>query len=65
MAASTLFFVLVGIGVVSANVMKIVELLDTPHDSGRRRVRTVSNAAGDDVACQRAELRLESALYAA
>ena len=66
MAASTLIFVLIGIGVASANLMKIVEWLDTPHDAARRGVRPApERAAWDDDACQRAEPAPEAARYAA
>ena len=66
MAASTLFFVLIGIGVASANLMKVVEWLDTPHDASRRnRQPDAAVDVWNDVACQRAELALEAARYAA
>ncbi len=40
MASTTLFFVILGVGVASANLMKLVEWLDTPRPS--RRVRHAS-----------------------
>ena len=66
MTASTLFFVLIGIGVASANLMKVVEWLDTPHHTPRRSKRPDAAAgAWNDVAYQRAELALETARHAA
>ena len=65
MTTTTLCFVLIGVGVASANLMKLVEWLDTPHENARR-VRRCAVADGDStVALPRAELELESALYAA
>lgn len=37
MATGTLCFVLLGVGIASANLMKLVEWLDTPHCARRAR----------------------------
>ena len=37
MASSTLFFVIVGVGVATANLMKLVEWLDTPRPCRRAK----------------------------
>ena len=37
MTTGTLFFVVVGVGVASANLMKLVEWLDTPRPARRTR----------------------------
>ena len=37
MATTTLIFVLVGVGAASANLMKLVEWLDTPRPARRAR----------------------------
>ena len=39
MATTTFVFVLVGVGVASANLMKLVEWLDTPRQPTRRARR--------------------------
>ncbi|MBQ9646875.1 MAG: hypothetical protein IJV43_00760 [Oscillospiraceae bacterium] len=63
MTGMTLCFVFIGVGVASANLMKLVEWLDTPRPT-RRRARHAA-ARDNTVEFPRAELELESVLYAA
>jgi|GEM_PF-2654255 len=43
MTGSALLFVFIGVGVASANLMRVIEWLDTPRDAHRER--SVSRAA--------------------
>lgn len=62
MSGMTLFFVVVGVCVVTAFWMRIVEWLDTPRPTQHRRV-SAHTAAAMEQPC--AELKLEAALRAA
>lgn len=64
MTTTTLFFVILGAVAVAANLMKLVEWLDTPHETPRR-VRRSAAADGNVIEFPRAELELESARFAA
>lgn len=64
MTTTTLFFVILGAVAVAANLMKLVEWLDTPHETPRR-VRRSAAADGNVIELPRAELELESARFAA
>ena len=65
MATTTLFFILIGVGVACVNLMKLVEWLDTPHETARRAKHPTAADNDSAVEFPRAELELESALYAA
>ena len=65
MTTTTLFFVILGAVAVAANLMKLVEWLDTPHETPRRVRRSVAAANGNVIELPRAELELESARFAA
>ena len=60
----TMFFVLLGVAASTMSLMKLVEWLDTPHETPRR-VRRSAAADGNVIELPRAELELESARFAA
>ncbi len=62
MTGSALFFVMVGVGVATSALMKLVEWLDTPREAHRSRRAAQAESAID---FPRAELALDRALYAA
>lgn len=62
MTGSALFFVMVGVGVATGALMKLVEWLDTPPETHRDRRAVQAESAVD---FPRAELALDHALYAA
>lgn len=66
MTGTTLFFVVLGVGVSTANLMKLIEWLDSPRGKAPER-RAVHAARRDDRCDDRAaaELALERALIAA
>ena len=62
----TMFFVLLGVAELTANLMKLVTRLDSPHTAPRRTPRRAANMSGENMTeFARAELELESALFAA
>ena len=64
MTGITLFFVIVGVGAASVNLMKLVTWLDTPRYSAHRAPRGTAAASGAvEFPC--AELGLERARHAA
>ncbi|MBQ7713262.1 MAG: hypothetical protein IJT71_00045 [Oscillospiraceae bacterium] len=64
MTGTTFFFVLLGVTAAVANLMKLVEWLDTPREAARRAARPAVSREGAD-ALARTELALERVKLAA